>query len=201
MSDERMPVICGMAWALLLGIFILIGIDKFLAWLLASVIVGAAVLIYFYLKKRKEEIEAMILLMEEEENLKNEFYNECVKNNIYSLKNSFKRQKAELIAQRLGCEYDDFSEYFAEVMEKCGAEARQREQEEFEQRQMDLRSEEIRKHEKLTRFARYEGRDKRIAILEYMQGEYLRKAMDMREHAEMGKRSSAQASKRRSIGA
>lgn len=187
MSEERMPYVCAGAFVVLVAIMGKITPGSMLAVFLPMVIVGAAVLVYFYHKKRKEEIEAIILLMEEEEELKTEFYNECVKNNIYSLKNSFKRQKAELIAQRLGCKYSDFSEYFDEVMEKCGAEARQREQEEFEQKQMNLRSDEIRKHDKLTKFARYEGRDKRIAILEYMQGEYLKKANDMRESAEAGK--------------
>lgn len=97
----------------------------------------------------------------EQEKLKVDFYDECVKNGIKSIKKEKEIQKATLIAQKMNLEFTDIAALYAES-KQC--------KDRSEQKKMDeiINSEKAEEQEKcneLTKYANYTGRDKRIAML------------------------------------
>lgn len=114
---------------------------------------------------------------EKEKKAAMEFYQECEKHGITNLKDTYQREKATLIAQRLGCKYTNIEQLYEET---CAAKAREKQNQELTELRKLREAEEAQKQE-LKRFADYKGRNKRIATLEYMQAAYRKKAEDMRK--------------------
>ena len=123
---------------------------------------------------------------EKEEKAKNapkEFYEECKKQGITDLKDTYQREKAILIAQRAGCNFTNIEQFYDEVSTKMEVRIASQEQAKKNEEFRKLREEEETKKAELKRFAEYQGRSKRVAILEDMQSNYRKRAAELREIA------------------
>ena len=110
--------------------------------------------------ERKAMTDAVIAQKQREVNLTN-FYDECIKNGIYSCKNAKEVQKATLIAQKMDLPFSDISALYDEAKQHQVRQEQQKAKEALEQEQ----KEEQQKYDSLTRYAGYTGREKRIAML------------------------------------
>ena len=111
------------------------------------------------------------------------FYQECVQLGLNDMSKSYQRQKAELVAQRMGCKYKNMTVFYARAKKLAeGASVRERQDTQSEHIK-ELCASELAKHEELTRFTGYSGRSKRIAILEYTQKSYRKQAAKKRDMA------------------
>lgn len=108
---------------------------------------------------------------------KRQFYAECQSYGIGRSMNAYHKQKAELIAQRLGCKYTDIVQYYIEAEEICLEDSAKRRIEQLEQ----VRESERQKYMENIRYSDYYGRSKRIAILEDAQRHYRKKAEEMKK--------------------
>ena len=109
------------------------------------------------------------------------FYNECNKIHITDLSKPYQREKAKLIAERLGCGFSDIEKYYTKARAIVVAEAEERQICTERERLSHLREEEEKACAELERFTEYVGREKRVAILQYAQKMYREKARKMRD--------------------
>ena len=112
------------------------------------------------------EEEEEILFKQSQKQLKIQFYKDCEQHGIKEKMDSYSEQKAELIALRLGCVFDDIKQYYKEAKALTLEEEQTRIKNEKEQQFAKLKAEEKETEKQLTEFADYQGRDKRIAMLE-----------------------------------
>ncbi len=132
-------------------------------------------IVLVYLSRTSKKNEPYLLMTRQIQ-----FYSECKDNHIIDLSTPANKQKAQLIAQRLGCSgYNNFEAYFKNAKRLY---LQKYEKEQKEQRRdtlMKLKAEEEVLHEKLTRYANYQGRDKRVAMLTDEHAQLKQKAKDM----------------------
>lgn len=137
----------------------------------------------------EEKIKAPKLAKE----LKIQFYKECVKTGINDLSSPAKKQKAELIAQRLGCTgYKSLETYYEESKRLSLDADSQAETEKKNTELSELRELEQKKYSTLTKYAHLVGRDKRVSILTDRQNEYRKEAADLRKYVDSAYRGSQQ---------
>lgn len=119
------------------------------------------------------------IINNEEKQLQNkrQFYAECQSHGIGRSMKSHQKQKAELIAQRLGCKYNDIVQYYIEAEEICLEDSARRRLDQLE----ETRESERQKCIENNRYSDYFGRNKRIAILEDIQYNYRKKAEEMKK--------------------
>lgn len=132
----------------------------------------------YYLYKKS------VLDEERAQKLKLEFYHECIKHEICNFKNQYQKEKARLIAQRMGCDFADIETYFEDAKRMVTAEEKRKEEKEAAAEYRWIQANEQEQRIALTRFANYQGREKRIAALEYAQRQYLEKASKLTKSAE-----------------
>ena len=106
-----------------------------------------------------------------------QFYIECQSHGISGNIKAHHKQKAELIAQRLGCKYTDIVQYYLEAEELWLEDTARRRIEQLD----ETRETEQQKYIENNRYSDYYGRNKRIAILEDIQYSYRKKAEEMRK--------------------
>lgn len=138
------------------------------------------------------EEEEEILFKESQRQLKILFYKDCEQHGIKEKMDSYSEQKAELIALRLGCVFDDIKQYYKEAKALTLEEEETRIKNEKEQQLAKLKAEEKETEKQLTEFADYQGRDKRIAILEDRMQRHLDAAKGKRQLADATFRSTQQ---------
>ncbi|MBR4081252.1 MAG: hypothetical protein IKK21_05665 [Clostridia bacterium] len=93
---------------------------------------------------------------------KRAFYEECVKENVFAIQTPRETQKAQLIAEKMGFgKQSDIAAFFEECRRLCDQHATQQQDDAL----ADKRKEERAKHLRLTKYAEYSGRDKRINML------------------------------------
>lgn len=102
----------------------------------------------------------------EEKRLKSiAFYDECINEGIHLCDNPKEIQKATLIAQRMNLEYKDITELFIKAKQlKENMEQQKKEEEMAREEEREKAKDEI-LYTQLTRYAKYVGREKRIAML------------------------------------
>ncbi len=113
-----------------------------------------------------------------------QFYSECKDNQITNLSTPAKRQKAELIAQRLGCQgYGDIETFFNDAKRLYHQKDQQDEKQKRVETLLKLETEEEAVYDRLTRYASLEGREKRIRMLADERATLLQKAENLRKGA------------------
>lgn len=149
--------------------------DEFLPTLFSALLFGNIWVVLLCLNPKVRKINKMALQVK--------FYEECVSKGITNVNGSYEKQKAELIAKELKCKYSDISVYFREA--KTAAQESARDQSAALQKEeiSKQRDKEKKKCREMTRFAEQRGRDKRVAILQYMQESYRKEAKRIREGA------------------
>lgn len=125
-------------------------------------------------------IVAVILMIminhkKEQNQLKIKFYEECQSHGINGKMDDYKKQKAELIAKKLGCNYTDIRKYYDAAKKEYQIDQKEKEDDKKREELRLLKEEELEKFRDLSRFARSVGRHKRVAILRYEQ----KKCQDM----------------------
>lgn len=115
-----------------------------------------------------------------------QFYKECIEKGIEDLSSPANKQKAELIAKRLGCKgCENLEEYFEEGR-KLYTEAEDLDKAVEERKKLaELRSAEKEKYDELTKYTSFEGREKRVAILSDTQRLYYKKAAELEKGMEL----------------
>ena len=114
------------------------------------------------------------------------FYKECKTKGIKELSSAANRQKAELIAQKLGCKgYKNFEQYFEESKKLCAEKDKQDRIEKQNAKLASLRNTEEEEYKKLTKYSTLEGRNKRVAILKDKQAYYYKQANILRKGMEL----------------
>lgn len=114
------------------------------------------------------------------------FYKECKAKGIEELSSAANRQKAELIAQKLGCKgYKNFEQYFEESKKLCSEKDKQDRIEEQNAKLASLRKTEEEEYKMLTKYSALEGRNKRVAILKDKQAYYYKQANILRKGMEL----------------
>lgn len=111
------------------------------------------------LQKEKE------LVKKDEEAKRIAFYEECKKSGIKSCDNPKDLQKATLIAQRLGLKYTDITELFTESKQHKEETDKKEEEDRIREENKIEKEKEESTFAELIRYAKYHGREKRIAIL------------------------------------
>lgn len=115
-------------------------------------IIPTAFTLRYFAKENTERIE---------EN-KRAFYEECVKENVLAIQSPREIQKAQLIAEKMGFgKQGDIAAFFEECRRLCDKHATQQQDDAL----AGKRKEEQTKHQQLTKYAEYTGRDKRINML------------------------------------
>lgn len=123
---------------------------------------------------------------EEANNLQIRFYKECKTKGIEELSSAANRQKAELIAQKLGCKgYKNFEQYFEESKKLCAEKDKQDRIEKQNAKLASLRNTEEKEYKELTKYSTLEGRNKRVAILKDKQAYYYKQANILRKGMEL----------------
>lgn len=137
----------------------------FLFVMIIAFVVGLNILAIVSLKKRgkKSTWEEEVLT----EGKKRYFYYECLKNNINEIKTEAEKQKAILIAERIGdIDCSNILEYFEQSKNLV-------ESENAEELLNKTKSEEASLFKNLTQFVELIGREKRIAMLNAKKNSYL----------------------------
>ena len=109
-----------------------------------------------------------------------QFYKECIEKGIEDIFSPANNQKAELIAKRLGCKgCENLADYFEEGRKLYTQAEDQGKAAEEQKKLAELRSAEKEKYDGLTKYASFEGREKRVAILSDTQRQYYKKAAEL----------------------
>lgn len=136
-------------------------------------------LVRYIIKKRAQKAK-------EADALQIKFYEECTEKGIEELSSAANRQKAELIAQKLGCKgYKNFEQYFEESKKLCAEKDKQDRIEEQNAKLASLRKTEEEEYKMLTKYSALEGRNKRVAILKAQQAYYYKQANILRKGMEL----------------
>ena len=135
-------------------------------------------MVYFDMKKINKEMQQAAQDTQAKE-LRKAFYEKCKKYNITRISTAEEKSKAKAIAESLNCPPEamaDLSGYL-EIAKK----ELQAKDDAAHQATLDVkRSEEKSIHAKLTQYANYTGKEKRIAMLEAQRAAYLEKAASLR---------------------
>lgn len=125
---------------------------------------------------------AHIQAIENQKKLHIQFYKECIEKGIEDISSPANKQKAELIAKRLGCKgCESLTDYFEEGRKLYTQAEDQGKAAEEQKKLAELRSAEKEKYDELTKYASFEGREKRVAILSDTQRQYYKKAAKLEE--------------------
>ena len=125
---------------------------------------------------------AHIQAIENQKKLHIQFYKECIEKGIEDIFSPANKQKAELIAKRLGCKgCENLADYFEEGRKLYTQAEDQGKAAEEQKKLAELRSAEKEKYDELTKYASFEGREKRVAILSDTQRQYYKKAAELEE--------------------
>ena len=100
-----------------------------------------------------------------EKEAKKLFYNECENNKIDNIDTEINKQRAIAIAKNLGIKYGDITEYFIACKSLIDKENKKQQDEHQKYKMKSLKEKESDFLFQSTRFAKYIGRDKRIAML------------------------------------
>lgn len=111
-------------------------------------------------KDQTEEVDA-----KEQARVKRNFYAECKKNGITTLASAAEKQKADLIAKNMDIKCESLEDFFAQAKKLGEAEEERKNAEKLQAELSELRKAEQEKHSKLTKYASFAGREKRIAML------------------------------------
>ena len=111
-------------------------------------------------KDQTEEVNA-----KDQERVKRNFYAECKKNGITTLASVAEKQKADLIAKNMDIKCESLEDFFAQAKKLGEAEEERKNAEKLQAELSELRKAEQEKHSKLTKYASFAGREKRIAML------------------------------------
>lgn len=123
---------------------------------------------------------AHIQAIENQKKLHIQFYKECIEKGIEDISSPANKQKAELIAKRLGCKgCENLADYFEEGRKLYTQAEDQGKAAEEQKKLAELRSAEKEKYDGLTKYASFEGREKRVAILSDTQRQYYKKAAEL----------------------
>lgn len=123
---------------------------------------------------------AHIQAIENQKKLHIQFYKECIEKGIEDISSPANNQKAELIAKRLGCKgCENLADYFEEGRKLYTQAEDQGKAAEEQKKLAELRSAEKEKYDGLTKYASFEGREKRVAILSDTQRQYYKKAAEL----------------------
>ena len=122
----------------------------------------------------------LIQAIENQKKLHIQFYKECIEKGIEDISSPANNQKAELIAKRLGCKgCENLADYFEEGRKLYTQAEDQGKAAEEQKKLAELRSAEKEKYDGLTKYASFEGREKRVAILSDTQRQYYKKAAEL----------------------
>ena len=122
----------------------------------------------------------LIQAIENQKKLHIQFYKECIEKGIEDISSPANNQKAELIAKRLGCKgCENLADYFEEGRKLYTQAEDQGKAAEEQKKLAELRSAEKEKYDELTKYASFEGREKRVAILSDTQRQYYKKAAEL----------------------
>lgn len=116
------------------------------------------------------------------------FFWNCHNGGINDLTDHYQKEKAILIAQRIGLTFKNINILYEEAKELANLEHEEWIKAEYK----ELLDAEVAQKRALTRFVHYIGRNKRVAILEDIQTEYRQKAEKMRDSAYGAVRASQQ---------
>ena len=106
-----------------------------------------------------------IIGSKEDDALKLKFYGECKKNGVTALASAAEKQKADLIAKNMDLKCDSLEDFFVQAKKLGEAEEARKNAEKLQAELSELRKAEQEKHSKLTKYASFAGREKRIAML------------------------------------
>lgn len=121
-----------------------------------------------------------IQAIENQKKLHIQFYKECIEKGIEDISSPANNQKAKLIAKRLGCKgCKNLADYFEEGRKLYTQAEDQGKAAEKQKKLAELRSAEKEKYDELTKYASFEGREKRVAILSDTQRQYYKKAAEL----------------------